>query len=319
MAASTLGRPSNRPAAPFPHLKAASGAPDAAYEALTHLTRLRDRLAAVSLPRPSRWKVPPLFFFDAEREAQRLANTCSSTADPLSEVATLIAEELPLLYRSVQRRRTARAIEGLRTVVEALARHSLAANDLTELLAMPDDEVILVLHPETRTGFRLSVCGVADVGQFHVLAIDALSDLNPGLCGPAIPGRFVAACRNAGGSMPAGIPMVMEARFQLYTASGLQSNGTLPAGFGGCEHWLWPTTPLAAIPRLGGERVVLLGPTAYSARWDVELRFPAVAAELRLVETLGQFQAVERLSRLAGQPIAPQAPVSREVQLPKAA
>jgi hypothetical protein len=94
--------------------------------------------------------------------------------------------------------------------------------------------------------------------------------------------------------------MVVEARFQLLGAAALAPDNTLPDGFAGCEHWLWPAMPLSVVRRVNGERVVLLGPPAFAATWDVSRRFPALAAELRLVETLSPFRVAEHLSRLTG-------------------
>ncbi|HEV3436408.1 MAG TPA: hypothetical protein VG122_03550 [Gemmata sp.] len=321
MPARLLDRPSTRSAPTTPRPAGPAAIPDPGYEALSRLARLRADLAAVLVRPQSRWKEPALFFFDNCREAQREANRLVQPPDPFADISVRIAAELPVLSESVEARRVARTIEGLRATAEALAPQCVAAKDLADLLAIPDDEVVLVLHPELRTGFRMTVRGVADVGQFHVLMAAAISsDPNAGFrSGPAIPDRFVAACRNMGPSIPAGVPMVMEARFQLYTAAAIRPDGMLPTGFGGCDCWLWPTTPLAAIPRVGGERVMLLGPPAYRANWDVCLRFPGMRADLRVVEALGPFRVAEELTRLTGKPILPIPRQEQEKKLSKAA
>ena len=298
-----------------------TGLPDTGYEALSRLTELRDYLSSVSLPSHSQWKVPPLFFFDGKRERERSA-CCPPQQHKLFEtIAGKIAAELPALCRSVEVRRVARAIEGLRAAAEAIAPYCAVANELVELLAVPDDEKILVLHPETRAGFRMTVRGIADVGQFHVLMAAAAFAENSIAFRDyqEIPDRLVAACRNTGPSVPAGIPMVMEARFQLYTSSAINPDGTVPSGFGGCDHWLWPASPLASIPQVAGERVVLLGPPAYRAKWDVCARFHGMPANLRVVETLSPFRVAEQLSRLSGNPIPPIHRYDRERELIKAA
>jgi hypothetical protein len=113
--------------------------------------------------------------------------------------------------------------------------------------------------------------------------------------------------------------MVMEALFQLYTPAAINPDGTLPTGFGGCDHWLWPASGLASIPRVGEERVVLLGPPAYRAKWDVSVRFHEMPADLRMVETLSPFRVAEQLSKLTGNPIPPIHRYDRERKLLKAA
>jgi hypothetical protein len=273
--------------------------PDPAFAAIPRLTHLRDVLAERRpVAKPSRWREPPVFFFDPARQAE--CETARSTPDrspAAGRLARLVAAELPALFASVEVRRAARAIPGLR---EAAARLP-AAKPLADLLAVPDDETVLVLHPRLRTGLRLFVRGVADVAQFHVLMLDAAGGHLPG---PPLPSRFRAACADADPVIPAGVPMVVEARFQLFKPSAVQPDGSVPSGFRGCDHWLWPTYPLAAVPRIDGERVVLLGDPAFRQTWEVERWFSAMPAEVRLLEVLGPFQVAERLGRLAGQPVA---------------
>lgn len=315
----------DRPSAPTKHVKTPlpqrSGRPDPGYEALSRLARLRSALSEVPAPKRSPWKEPPLFFFDHRRDAERVANRAAVPPEQFEAISTLIAAEMQMLCASVEARRVARSMDGLQAAALALAPGCPAAKDLVDLLAVPDDEAVLVLHPQSRAGFRLTVRGIADVGQFHILMTAAISsDLNPGaLSGRTIPDLFVTACRNSGPPVPAGVPMVMEARFQLYSSAAIQPDGTLPQAMGGCGHWLWPTTPLAAIPRIDGLRVVLLGPPAYRAKWEVRTRFSGMPAELRVVDTLGPFQVAEQLSRLIGKPISPSLPREQERELSKAA
>ncbi len=297
--------------------KRPSGSPDSGYEALSRLSRLRDFLVTIPLTPRNRWKVPPLFFFDTRHKI-----TCpTQQPSPYGAAEEQIAAELPLLCNSVEVRRVARTIEGLSNAAVAIAPMCAAAKSLVELLAIPDDEVILVLHPESRTGFRMAVRGVADVGQFHVLMAAAISE-NPSMDfhkGQAVPDRFVVACRNGGPPIPAGIPMVMEARFQFYTPAAIRTDGTLPTEFAGSDHWLWPAALLSAVPRIDGERVVLLGPPAFRAKWDVSLRFQGMPADLRAIESLGSFRVAERLSRLTGKPVSPTQRREQERELLKAA
>ncbi|HJZ57352.1 MAG TPA: hypothetical protein VKE74_20455 [Gemmataceae bacterium] len=272
--------------------------PDPAFAALPRLTRLRDALTAPRpVSRPSRWREPAVFFFDSSRQSEYTASREVAHPEP-GPLAERIAAELPALFAFVEVRRVARAIPGLREA--AAATRLPAAKDLAELLAIPDDETVLVLHPQTRTGFRLFVRGVADVAQFHLLMLDAAGELLPG---SPLPSRFRTACAEADPVIPAGVPMTAEARFQLFQPSAVQPDGSIPTGFRGCEHWLWGSQPLAALPRVDGERVVLLGEPAFRQTWEVERRFPAMRAEVRLLEVLGAFQVAERLGRLVGQPV----------------
>src|SRR5437763_14517019 len=152
--------------------------PDPAFAAIPRLTRLRDILAEPRpVANPSRWREPPVFFFDPVRQAECNAARGAPDRSPgTGRLAGLVAAELPALFASVEVRRAARAIPGLR---EAAARVP-AAKALADLLAVPDDETVLVLHPRLRTGLRLFVRGVADVAQFHLLLLDAAGEHFPG-------------------------------------------------------------------------------------------------------------------------------------------
>jgi hypothetical protein len=304
------------PAPAYSPLARPAAVPDAGYESLPRLEQLRDQLTAAAAARqPGPWKEPPVFFFNRRRQAEYEAARPNSPADPFAELAAAINVELHALFASVEVRRIARALDGLRGAAEAVALVCPPARDLADLLAVPDDEVVVVLHPARRAGFRLAVRGVADVGQFHVLLADAVTgDPAAGyLPGPPVAARFVSACRDVNPAATAGVPMAAAARYQLYTPSALRRDGNLPDGFGGCEHWLWPATPMADVPRVGGERVVLLGPPAFAASWEVTRRFPELAAGVRVIETLGPARVAEWLARLAGRPLPdqPEAVLSR--------
>jgi hypothetical protein len=157
-----------------------------------------------------------------------------------------------------------------------MAPHCSAVRELADLLAVPDDEVFLALAPADRTGVRLHLRGAADVAQLH---------------------RLLA-------------PTWESSALQLLLPAALRPDGTLPTGFAACEHWLWPAQPLAVVPRLGGERVVLVGPAVVRAALDAEPRFPALAVEAEVVETLNAFQTAELLSRLCGRPVPVQTPTN---------
>ncbi|MFM8274537.1 MAG: hypothetical protein ACKODX_19710 [Gemmata sp.] len=264
-----------RPLAPGP-------APDPAFAARPRLLRLRDALAAASR-RPARWNEPAAFFFDARRQTE-LEAACPPAPDPFAALTDLIATEMPALLAHVEVRRVARALGGLRELAGAVAPRCAAANDLAELLAVPDDEVFLALAPHDRTGVRLHVRGAAEVGQLYQL----LAAHRPG-------------------------------PFQLFAPAAVRPDGTLPAGFTGCGHWLWPTQPLAAVPRIGGARVVLVGPGVVRHATDGGPRFPALRVESELVQTLNPFQAAEALSQLTGRPVPVGPPAAEPLAAARAA
>lgn len=258
-----------RTVAPAP---APASPPDTAHAARPRLARLRDALVRATRRR-DRWNEPAAFFFDPARQAQ-LEAARPAPADPFAEVADLVAAELPVMLGAVEVRRAARAVPGLMDAATALAPRCPAARDLADLLAVPDDEVFLVLVPHDRTGVRLHLRGAADVAQLYRL-------LAPAVAAP----------------------------FQLFAPAALLPDGTLPAGFVGCAHWLWPTQALASVPRVSGERVVCAGPATVRHSYDADPRFPALPVESDLIQTLNAFQTAEVLSRLCGREVPVHAPV----------
>jgi hypothetical protein len=265
--------------------------PDPAFAARPRLVHLRGALRrAARRLRPSRWNEPAVFFFDTRRQAE-LEAARPAPPDPFAGLSELVASEMPGLLASVEVRRVARAVEGLSAAARAFAPHCRAAKELADLLAVPDDETFLALAPAGRAGVRLHVRGAADMAQLYELLA------------PSLTGATASA----------------EARFQLFTPAALRSEGSLPAGFAGCEQWLWPTQPLAAVPRIDGERVVLVGPAVVRASLEVEPRFPALVVESSVLETLNAFQTAERLSRLAGRTVSPVAPPEDAAAVARAA
>jgi hypothetical protein len=264
-------------AAPAP--AAAPAVPEAAFAARARLLKLRDALTRAAKNLRPRWGEPTVFFFDKKRQAE-LEAARPAPPDRFAEITTHITSEMPALLSSVEVRRIARAL-GLKHAAQPLAARCPAANDLAELLAVPDDEVFLVLTPAAFTGLRLHLRGAAGVAQLHKL-------LGPG---------------------------AVVSEFQFFEPAALRPDGTLPEALTGCGHWLWTTQPLAAVPRVNGERVVLVGPAMVRASLDVEPRFPALAVECELIETLTPVQVAEKLSHLCGRPVA----VPAESEVPPAA
>lgn len=157
-----------------------------------------------------------------------------------------------------------------------------------------------MIHPAARAGFRVRVQGVSDVGQFHVLLADAVTG-SPSrglLPGPLPPGDVLAAYRDGvadSDESPVAVP-----RFQMYRPDALRPDGTLPAGVVGAGEWLWPTQPLASVPRLDGERVVLLGEPVIRTGWAAERRLPRVPGELAVLEVMSAAAVGEWLAERTG-------------------
>ncbi|HVJ81734.1 MAG TPA: hypothetical protein VNC50_11765, partial [Planctomycetia bacterium] len=196
----------------------------------------------------------------------------------------LLDNALTLLPASLDVRRAARAVTGLAEAAKAVAPVLKSASELTELLAVPDDQVVLAIHPEARVGVRVLIRGVADVNQLHTLLADELigSRLLPGQRPDP---RIVSAYRDADPDPDAD---VMTARFQLFRPCALTVDGTMPRGFGGSDHWVWGEESPATFPMERGERVVVLSDAIMPTTWEVRRKFPRLSAEMHPVEVLSR-------------------------------
>jgi hypothetical protein len=201
------------------------------------------------------------------------------------ELAELADDALTVLAAGADARHAARAVSGLAEAAAGLAADHPKARQIAEVLAVPDDEVVRVIHPAARAGFRVLVRGVADVYQFHVLLADAVTgDPARGLLPGSRPDpRVIAAYRDA----PAvGPEPVAVARFQFFRPQALLPDGTLPPGFAGSDDWLWGPEPLSAVPRVDGERAVLIAEPTVRASWDAVRRVSWLNGELDVIEVM---------------------------------
>jgi hypothetical protein len=277
--------------------------PDVAFAALPLLRRLAAtllltarfraacRVAAARFERNS--GVPPLFFFHrphqlewetvrsrpaaaVDRVAARVAARHPAAAAAWAVLPELLDDAVSLLSGSVEVRHAARAVPGFADAARNLAGELTKCRDLSDLLEIPDDEVIHVRYPDRGITAQILVRGVATVAQFHLLLAEAL--VGPQFSGRKPTPEVIAAARR--GIPPGADPPVAKAAFQLLRPSAARADGSVPVGFTAVDHWLWGWEPLAAVPQLNGERTVLLAPPAYPAEWEVTTRFPAVRPEV---------------------------------------
>lgn len=290
-----------------PRFRAVAPPPDLSVQAVPLLARLRDalRLSAELLAacehcreqaerKRRQWGEPPVFFFDrgAQTEWERVRPVKAEFPAPyLTEVSArmtaaaaawralpeLLDDARTLLPASVESRRVARATDGLPALSKAVGKHLPASAEVAELLAVPDEEVLLVVDVDRRTAARVLLTGVADVCQLTV----HLADLLPGRRRPDP--RVLAAYRHADTDPRAA---VVEAPFQLLRPDALQPDGTVPDGFGASDFWLWGPEPTADLPRENGERVVLLTAATVAHTWEVGRRFPRLPARTELLDVL---------------------------------
>jgi hypothetical protein len=294
------------------------GDPDIAVGAV--LAHLPDTLAAAAVFIDACEQLAGQGQEEAEGEAEEEAeNEEEEEADVVDRFGYQVAQELPdegqawlslrpmalgaiaMLGRSPRARQQARGMEHLLDRAGYLAGRHPQVRFLHLMLRVLDNEELLVLHPETKRGYRVRISGIADNFQLHLLLADTLiGDQGRGLLPGKRPDpRAVAAARDKQVD-----PRARSAQgvFNLWTWRGLQPDGSLPVATGDSAHWIWNEGTPADIPHFEGVRVVLLGPPPYARSWNAGRRFDGMHAELRLEEVLPPDVAREWLDRLARAP-----------------
>ncbi|TCM44493.1 hypothetical protein [Kribbella sp. VKM Ac-2568] len=135
---------------------------------------------------------------------------------------------------------------------------------LTYALLVLDDEPLVALHRETRTGYLLRMSGLGDNFQLHTLLAGEL------VSGGHVPGdapsaQAVAACRDAPGFIQT------TGAFNLVTADGT---------------WIWNEGTPSDITPVRGTRLVVLDKPPYSRGWDAGRFFPGMRGSLTLERVL---------------------------------
>ena len=241
-------------------------------DALRLAGRFRDRCRALETRSPvARWGVPTLFFFNADlqREWESVRQTPAKFPEPFAKVVAktdpiaakawadlpgLLDDVLCVLTASVEARHAARATDGLQDAANALALDHTQTAKLAAVLAVVDDEVVRVIDPENRTSYRVLVRGIANVDQFQTLLAQWTSDAR-------------------------------IAESQFFQPSALQPDATLLPGFRGSDHWVWGRESLRALPRVNGERIVMIGEPTMNTRGDGQR--PLVNGEVEMLEVIG--------------------------------
>ncbi|GAA3858842.1 hypothetical protein GCM10022243_25610 [Saccharothrix violaceirubra] len=170
--------------------------------------------------------------------------------------------------------------ERLASAAEKAAEEVESAHWLVGLLAVLDDERLVVLHPVSGRGFEITIGGIADNFQLHtLLAATVIGDASSGLLlgTPPAP-EWVAAATDAD-PHPEG--MTAHGQFNLVDAHG---------------EWIWNEGRPAAIPVFDGRRVVVLEPLPYERSWNAGRIYPDMVPTVRLDRVLPEDEATRWLS-----------------------
>jgi hypothetical protein len=178
----------------------------------------------------------------------------------------------PMLYLG-QRKEVRAALperQRLMAAAEPVRQQISAAHWLYGLLLVLDDEPLTVLHRPTGRGYHVAISGIGDNFQLHtLLAARLIGDEAEGM----LPGQpptaaMIAAATDGSDLTPAG---------------GLTGQFNLVDGYG---QWIWNEGRPADIPRLEGERVVVLDPPPYPRTWNAGRAYPLMHPALTVHRTL---------------------------------
>jgi hypothetical protein len=132
------------------------------------------------------------------------------------------------------------------------------------LLRVLDGERLLVLDRASRKGWTVTIGGIGDNFQLHMLLGGALIGRPGGLAGDR-PAPEVIACFLDADAPPG--PPVVSSPWNLVDAHG---------------EWIWNEGVPADIPEVNGTRVVVIDPPSYQRTFPAGRRFPLMPATLRL-------------------------------------
>lgn len=264
------------------------------------------------------WKEPvPFFFRNAttstsrspqpyrepnaiDRHGPAVRSHHPQSAEAWYALPEAVESAIALLCRSIEARRVARILPGLRPTLAKLPPQMPEVSRLLKVLEVLDDAVVLVLHPSQRRGFRVLVQGVASLDQFQTLLTAAIvGDPAQGwLAGPR-PAPALVAVAGGEDAHVASQPLIDTASFQMLTYEAIAADGSIRNGLAGLSAWLGGDASPRSIPLVENLRVVVLTEPPLVRSWVVEAPFPQLRAEVRCLEVLSPSQTDAWRTRLA--------------------
>lgn len=172
---------------------------------------------------------------------------------------------------------------------------------LTKMLLVLDDEPLVVLDPGQRRGYRLTIGGVADNFQLHVLLAGALiGDPAAGWLDypPPEPAAVAVARGGAGGPNDYATASFFTWNWTALRPAG-RTVGAGPVDPVGTAERVWNEGVPADIVPFDGGRLVLLGPALYSSSWNAGRVFSDLPPEVRVDARLTPDEVDRWLARVA--------------------
>ena len=164
------------------------------------------------------------------------------------------------------------------------------------LLNILSDEKFLVIHPDTKQGFQLTINGISDNFQLHTLLADALAyDGN----GPdwGIPARrpSESIINVVNGKGPQESEEVSKGVCNLYNWTVLKCKDMDSADLG---EWIWNEGIPSDIEKWKNTRVIVLGPPSYTRTWNTGKSIPHLKPEIKIEKILNQNEVSELIDTI---------------------
>ena len=170
---------------------------------------------------------------------------------------------------------------------------------LSQVLKILDGEPFLVLHPESRRGFRITVQDLASNVELYVLLMETLvGDPKKGLiAGKSIDAKLGVILRSsaAGNKKPQKAPL----HFHMLSWVSLAEDGSLaPDAAADDTQWIWLEGLPAEVPKFGKERIVLLTKAPSASSFTVEPTMANLEPTIRVESKLSSAEVDKILAKL---------------------
>jgi hypothetical protein len=235
-----------------------------------------------------------------EKHGEQVAEWMPENALAFQAVEPLGMGAIAMLSRSpTGRKMTRRQFADVRGLADDLAPYHERAHYLAQILSVLDGELLIVLHPEQRKGYRVRIDGVATNFELFVLLAHALiGDPTQGwLAGERPDPVVVAVCRDQPAELAA--DAAATGSFNFWNWHALRADETLPQPGEASDTWIWMEGTPADIAEFEGQRIVLLGPAPYKRHWHAGRCFEGMPADARVESQLSEAEVQQWLSRLA--------------------
>ncbi|WP_163572520.1 hypothetical protein [Fodinicola feengrottensis] len=174
--------------------------------------------------------------------------------------------------------------------VDACAEFLPEVMDLSVLLAVLDDEPLMVLHRASGRGYRLRMSGIPNVFQLHTLLAARL--IGTGEWG---------LIEDAGiGPDPLQVAAATDSPIDTDEMAGYFSSFFSLRDVHGAQ--IWNHSIPADIPLVHGHRVIVLDQQTNIERWDIGRRFPHMLPTLTVTRHLGPAESRRWLRYIAPAP-----------------